>query len=204
MVDGKPSDNGLRNTGNGYTPYLKERILLRLVMSRYKMMKEILSFAFHVPVEAKPVAGLLSSPEKMPGRIFLFLFLAAVCRTAEVGEDYTDKTLLEMARNDVDEPIHLEASVDGRPLQPHYVESAFFEVDIPAHPIFEVFVNRGRHRAASAGFWHKLDPLPSGMHVIRFGGTGRNGFHTAVAYSVRILSSALGHLNSENSVRGVV
>ena len=62
------------------------------------MMKEILSFAFHVPVEAKPVAGLLSSPEKMPGRIFLFLFLEEHGAPQKVGEDYTDKTLLEMAR----------------------------------------------------------------------------------------------------------
>jgi hypothetical protein len=127
-------------------------------------------------------------PKENAGKNILIPIFAAACSTAEVGEGYTDKTLLETARNDVLNPIHLEANVDGRPMQPHYVESAFFEVDIPQHPIFEVLVNRGRHSAASAGFWHKLDSLPPGLHKVQFGGTGRNGFHTAVEYAVKILT----------------
>ena len=125
-------------------------------------------------------------PEDAKKDILIPVYTAA-CSTAELGANTNDEKLLSLVRDEVTDPVHIEVGIDGKPLQPYYVESSFFEVDIPSNPIFDITAPPGKYRALSAGYWHKLGPLPIGRHVIRFGGTGRNGFHTKVEYVVNIL-----------------
>ena len=50
----------------------------------------------------------------------------------------------------------------------------------------EVNDNDNQAITLSAGYWCKLGPLPPGIHNVRFGGTGWNGFHTKVEYKIKI------------------
>ena len=108
---------------------------------------------------------------------------------AELG---TGAQLLQAARHDVEEPIHLELKVnngDVLTLQDkdhYYVESKEpFYVDLPENNVLDV--QGGRTKMLSAGYWAKLEPLDSGKHTITFGGTGgRNNFYTKVTYALNV------------------
>ena len=81
----------------------------------------------------------------------------------------------------------MEVSVNSKPLTPYYVETEPFEVTVPANHMLEnEEAPPGTYRAIAAGYWHKLKPLTSGKHVVIFGGTGENGFHTKVAYEINV------------------
>lgn len=111
---------------------------------------------------------------------------AAAYNSAELRQELTQKELLDKARDDVTNPLLLEITLDNKPLTPHYVESLPFKV-VP----LKNSLNGASHReliTLSAGYWYKLGPLPSGKHIVRFGGTGQNLFHTRVQYSINIQS----------------
>ena len=47
----------------------------------------------------------------------------------------------------------------------------------------------GIYRAMCAGYWMKVKPIQRRDNlIIQFGGTGRNGFHTKVRYTIEIPS----------------
>jgi hypothetical protein len=82
----------------------------------------------------------------------------------------------------------MEAYLDGKPLIPYFVETEPFEVKVPTnHVLDNENAPAGTYRAIACGYWHKLRPLSRGEHVISFGGTAINGFHTKVIYEVNIL-----------------
>jgi hypothetical protein len=105
---------------------------------------------------------------------------------AELGSGTTDYELLAKARDDVKNPKQLELNIDDldlRNLQEHYVECGPFKVNLPPDHILDEKIPPGTYRAMSAGYWLKISHLPGGStHMIKFGGTGRNGFHTRVGY----------------------
>jgi hypothetical protein len=116
--------------------------------------------------------------------ILVPVFASEYC-TAEVLNG-TDEELLETARR-MATPIHMEVSIDENPLVPYYVETEPFEVTVPiSHVLDNIYAPPGTYRAISAGFWHRLKPLSTGKHIIRFGGTGTNGFYTKVIYEVNV------------------
>jgi hypothetical protein len=119
--------------------------------------------------------------------ILIPVFASEYC-TAEVANG-TDQQLLEKVRS-VTTPVHIEVSVDGKPLTPFYIETEPFEVTVPANHVLENDkAPSGTYRAVACGYWHKLKPLPAGKHLIKFGGTGGNGFHTKVAYEINVQKS---------------
>lgn len=106
--------------------------------------------------------------------------------TAEI-KNASDKSLLSMAKA-MSTPVTMEASLDSKPLIPYYIESKPFNLDVPQnHSLEDTDTGAGTYRAVSCGYWHMLQPLSKGRHVIRFGGTGNNGFFTKVLYEVYIL-----------------
>lgn len=93
-------------------------------------------------------------------------------------------TLILNAREDVLSPESLELVVDNRCVKPMYVESEQFPVSVT---MIEEFVLKSYETvASSAGFWIGLRPFSLGLHTIRFGGLGRNGFSTKVQFSVTV------------------
>jgi hypothetical protein len=118
---------------------------------------------------------------------------AAAYSTAELKHDATEDKLLGYARDDLNNTVNMEVSIDGNPLQPYYVESPPFEVQIPSNNIVgdKNNIPSGRYKAMAAGYWYKLKPLCEGQHIIRFGGTGYNGFYTKVQYIVNVPVSHL-------------
>lgn len=124
------------------------------------------------------------SDEEARKEILIPVFASEYC-TAEVLFG-TDEQLLERVRN-VTNPVHMEVSVDGKALTPFYVETKPFEVTVPANHILEnENAPPGTYRAIACGYWHRLKPLAAGKHMIIFGGTGKNGFHTKVAYEIKV------------------
>jgi hypothetical protein len=122
------------------------------------------------------------------------IFTSEYC-TGELGAASTDADLLEAARDDVKDPIELGLNIDGtevNSLSDLYLEYGPFYVTLPPGHILGNTVSAGKYRAYCAGYWLKLDSFSDdGSHSITFGGTGRNGFHTKVGYSVlRYLSHA--------------
>jgi hypothetical protein len=98
----------------------------------------------------------------------------------------TDEQLREMARA-MSVPVVMEASLDSIPLTPYYVESEPFTLEVPSnHSLENRIASAGRYRAVSCGYWHRLKPLAKGKHVIKFGGSARNGFYTKVSYEIDI------------------
>jgi hypothetical protein len=98
----------------------------------------------------------------------------------------TDDQLRQKARL-MATPVHMQVSVNDKPLIPYYIETEPFEVTVPSNHILDnIYAPAGRYRAISCGYWHKLKSLPSGRHLIKFGGTGLNNFHTKVVYDINI------------------
>jgi hypothetical protein len=116
--------------------------------------------------------------------ILIPVFTAAY-NGGELGQTLSRDELLEKAKDDVREPILLEITVDNVPLTPHYVESLPFRVKVPNNHD----TSRGdesQYITLSAGYWCRLRPLLPGVHKVRFGGTGRNLFHTKVEYKIKV------------------
>jgi hypothetical protein len=121
-----------------------------------------------------------------------------VAERSEAESNANSDQLLNGAREDVANITELELGVDKdlslttQELQQFYVESSDFHVDLPDNNVLEV-PKRRQSKTASAGIWVKLEPLASGKHVVRFGGTGGSGaaggtgeFHTKVTYSIEV------------------
>ena len=124
------------------------------------------------------------SEEDAKKEILVPVFASEYC-TGELING-TDQELLERVRK-VTIPLQMELSVNSKPLTPYYVETEPFEVTVPANHILEnEKAQPGTYRAIACGYWHKLKPLATGKHTIIFGGTGRNGFHTKVAYEINV------------------
>jgi hypothetical protein len=105
--------------------------------------------------------------------------------TAEV-KNAADEDLRSMAR-EMSRPVTMEVSLDSVPLIPYYVESKPFNLRVPSnHSLESTEAEAGTYSAVSCGYWHKLKPLPKGKHIIRFGGSGRNGFFTKVLYELSV------------------
>ena len=107
--------------------------------------------------------------------------------TAEIPHlNPTVQNLLQSVRDDVTSPIDMECVVDGSQLESHYIETSPFEISVPDNNLLDENPPKGTYLAIAAGYWHKLSPLAVGRHVVRFGGTGRNGFHTKVQYTINV------------------
>ena len=110
--------------------------------------------------------------------------------TAEMGTDASEEKLLSQAKEDVKDPKYLELIIEGQsvPNMEHfYVEAGPFAIKLPPNHILDNnTIKPGTYRAMCAGYWMKLKPIQSQDNlVIQFGGTGRNGFHTKVRYSIK-------------------
>ncbi len=115
--------------------------------------------------------------------ILIPVFTAEYC-TGEVLNG-SDEQLLQKAREE-STPIHMEVSVDGHPLMPYYIETEPFQVTVPDnHALENESALAGTYRAVACGYWHKLKPLSSGKHIIKFGGA-KNGFYTKVLYEINV------------------
>jgi hypothetical protein len=107
--------------------------------------------------------------------------------TAEAKVNSTDDDLATLARNDSGSPTDMECSINGNPLQPHYVETKPFKITVPNnHILDDKSAPAGTYTAVSAGFWHLLKPLPPGTYKVRFGGSNKEGFHTKVEYVLNV------------------
>lgn len=105
--------------------------------------------------------------------------------TAEI-KNASEKELRSHARH-MSSPVAMEAILDSTPLIPYYVESNSFNLELPLnHSLEDTDSGEGIYKAVSCGYWHRLKPLPKGKHIIKFGGTGANGFSTKVVYEVNI------------------
>jgi hypothetical protein len=103
--------------------------------------------------------------------------------TAEI-KNATDEELKYTAK-EMSTPLSMHASLDSKPMSPYYVESLPFNLVLPLnHSLEETNKSEGTFRAVSCGYWHRLKPLSKGVHLIKFGGTGKNGFFTKVTYEV--------------------
>jgi len=125
------------------------------------------------------------SKEDAKKDILIPVFASEYC-TAEVLNG-TDSELLKQAR-EVTIPQRMELSIDDKELTPFYVETEPFDITVPANHMLEnENAAPGTYRAVACGYWYKLKTLPTGKHIILFGGTGKNGFHTKVVYEVNVL-----------------
>ena len=116
--------------------------------------------------------------------ILIPVFAAEFC-TGEIP-GATDEQLRLEARSMAD-PVQMEASVDGKELTPHYVETKPFDLTIPEnHSLDDEKIPAGSYRAVSCGYWYKLNPLSRGKHMVKFGGSGSHGFFTKVAYEILV------------------
>ena len=105
--------------------------------------------------------------------------------TAEV-RNASDEKLRSIAR-EMSIPVRMEATLDTVPLIPYYIESKPFNLELPTnHSLQNENSRGGTYRAVSCGYWNRLKPLPKGKHIIKFGGTGVNGFFTSVSYKVNV------------------
>lgn len=111
--------------------------------------------------------------------------------TAEMGTDVSDEKLLSQAKDDVKDPKNLELIIEDQSIpnmEQFYVEAGPFAIKLPQDHILDIdTIMPGTYRAMCAGYWMKLKP-PRGQDnlVIQFGGTGRNGFHTKVRYTLKM------------------
>ena len=110
--------------------------------------------------------------------------------TAELGIDASNEKLLRRAKDDVKDPEEIELTINGNSAQnfeEFYVEAGPFTVQLPSqHILDDEKIMPGRYRAMCAGYWMKINPPSGGDYQIEFGGTGRNGFHTKVRYSIEV------------------
>ena len=105
--------------------------------------------------------------------------------TAE-ADNVSEDNLRSTAR-ELSSPITMEASLDSIPLTPYYLESKMFSLDIPpSHSLENPKVKPGTYKAVSCGYWHRLIALPKGKHLVKFGGSGSNGFFTRVMYEILV------------------
>ena len=111
--------------------------------------------------------------------------------TAEMGIDASDEKLLAQAQDDVKDPKYLELIIEDQSvpnMEQFYVEAGPFTIQLPPNHILDDddTVKPGTYRAMCAGYWMKLKPIQGQDNfVIQFGGTGRNGFHTKVRYTLK-------------------
>ncbi len=120
----------------------------------------------------------------MARSILIPIYCAEYCTAEVIDHNPTDQRLLQILRDDVCSPLFMECVLDEQPLEPYYIESPPFEITVPYDNMLDGNPPAGTYRAIAAGYWHLLSPLPRGKHLVRFGGTGRNGFHTKVQYTI--------------------
>jgi hypothetical protein len=88
----------------------------------------------------------------------------------------------------VDNPMTLEASVDGIPLQDlsaYRVQSPIFSITLPEDAIFGLPSGTFEPNV-SDGYWLMLVPLSAGEHTIYFKAVSAGGFTTEVTYNLTI------------------
>jgi hypothetical protein len=116
--------------------------------------------------------------------------------TAELGPGASDQELLSQAKDDVKDPKHLELIIEDRSIptvEQFYVEAGPFTIQLPPnHILDDDRIMAGKYRAMCAGYWMKLKRFQRRDNlIIQFGGTGRNGFHTKVRYTIEMPSQAV-------------
>lgn len=95
-----------------------------------------------------------------------------------------------------DNPLELHASVDGVPVPSYRAQSQVFSYTVPAtgnvYQYFGQTVSGANwpsttiFPAVSDGYWVKVEPLPPGAHVIKYGGIGNSGFVVDVTYHLTV------------------
>jgi hypothetical protein len=109
------------------------------------------------------------------GRAIFIPIFNACFNNKQHGKDLTELGLLKKARDDVDEAVLLEATVDGNSivdLHNYRAESPLFpvhappeaETSRPARDGLPALV--GETQGVSDGYWILLEPLPVGPHRI--------------------------------------
>ena len=107
------------------------------------------------------------------GRAIFIPILNACFNNKQHGKEKTELDLLEMARNDIDSAVVLEASVDGeniRNLHDYRAESPLFSAHAPAETSRPAAGGlpalTGETKAVADGYWLLIEPLPVGPHTI--------------------------------------
>jgi hypothetical protein len=117
------------------------------------------------------------------------VFGAAVgdCEPTNPGVPCNVNELRAAAAATVENPMTLEASVDGVPLQhlgAYRVQSPVFSLTLPA-AVFGLPSGTSTPNV-SDGYWLMLVPLPAGAHTIHFKGVSNSGFTGEVTYKLTV------------------
>ena len=83
----------------------------------------------------------------------------------------TESQLTKRCRNATDKVLHMEARIDGEPLQhleSYRVQTRVFDISFPNNNVYDV--SPGPTRSACDGFWIFLKPMDIGKHLIYFMG----------------------------------
>jgi hypothetical protein len=105
------------------------------------------------------------------GKAILFPILNSECSYAEFPKLKTESDLRKCAVSEVNQVTHVEATVDGVPLQKSQIlriQSPMFNFSFPDNNIFGA--PKGPTSAVGDGFWVFLQPLSPGKHDIAFKG----------------------------------
>jgi hypothetical protein len=125
----------------------------------------------------------------------MFPVYKAECSYAEYSQYKTESELCNCAKDQTDNVISLDASIDGIKIdnlkQKYRVQSQLFDVMFPNNNVFGV--SAGPSKAVSDGYWVILQPLSPGRHEIHFSGsavdftsTAPMNFATAVKYHLKV------------------
>jgi hypothetical protein len=121
-------------------------------------------------------------------KAIMFPILEKECSFEEDKDIATETDLTSRTADQTSRISHLEASVDGVPLQNlsrYRVQTRVFDLVFPKNNVYSV--HEGPTRATSNGFWILLEPLSAGEHKIYFKGVHRQpDFHTQVTYELFI------------------
>lgn len=91
----------------------------------------------------------------------------------------------------MDNPLLLEASVDGHELQnlsAYRAQSPVFSITVPPDAIFGLPLAGTFTPQVTDGYWLLLTPLPPGNHTIHFKATASFGFTVEATYNLTIVS----------------
>ena len=129
------------------------------------------------------------------GRALFFPILNTVfgagvgdCEPSNPGVPCDVNALRALAAAPLDNPITLEASIDGVELKDlinYRVQSPVFSLTFPAGAVFGLPSGTFTPQV-SDGYWLMLAPLSAGTHTIHFKGVRTDGFELEVTYNLTI------------------